>query len=95
MYAVTVTFEIDPERIDEFMPLILANARASLGSEPGCHQFDVCRAKSESRVFLYEVYEDSVAFQTHLESAHFLDFDAAVSAMIQNKTVMTFDEVHK
>ncbi|MEP3847044.1 MAG: putative quinol monooxygenase [Paracoccaceae bacterium] len=95
MYVVTVTFEIDPDRIDEFMPLMLANARASRDKEPGCHQFDVCRVKGESRVHLYEVYDNAAAFKAHLASPHFLEFDAAVSAMIQHKAVMTFDEVHQ
>ena len=34
-FAVTVTFQIEPGRMDEFMPLMLANAAASLSRRAG------------------------------------------------------------
>ena len=40
MYVVVVDFKIKPERLAEFMPLMLENARASRETEPGCRQFD-------------------------------------------------------
>ena len=42
MYVVTVDFGIDPARWDEFLALLIENARRSRGGEPGCRQFDVC-----------------------------------------------------
>ena len=48
MLIVVVEFIIDPERLAEFMPLMLNNARTSLAEEPGCHQFEVC-ASEEAR----------------------------------------------
>ena len=45
MLIVVVEFIIDPERLAEFMPLMLNNARTSLAEEPGCHQFDVCASE--------------------------------------------------
>ena len=41
MYVVLVDFKVKPERLKDFMPLMLENARASR-EEPGCRQFDVC-----------------------------------------------------
>ncbi len=91
MYAVTVTFDIRAMRMEEFLVLMIANARTSRENEPGCQQFDVCR--SDSRVFLYELYDDRAAFDAHLASAHFKAFDAAVADMIEDKKVAVFDEV--
>ena len=42
MYVIIVNFEIDPEQIDAFLPLMRENASASSRDEPGCRLFDVC-----------------------------------------------------
>lgn len=93
MYVVTVTIHIKDGRIDDFMPLMTKNARASLADEDECHQFDVCRDGHE--VFLYEVYENRAAFELHLESEHFLTFDTAIAEMVEARAVRVYDEVHR
>ena len=43
----------------------------SVAVEPGCFQFDVSRDESDPNVvYLYEVYADKAAFETHLEMPH-------------------------
>ena len=91
MFVVTVLFRIKPQRLDEFLPLMIENARASRADEEGCQQFDVCR--DEDTVFLYEVYDDRAAFDVHLNTQHFLAFDAAVSDMVLEKQLRVYDEV--
>lgn len=94
MYAVVVSFEIKPEAMSEFMPLMLANARQSLELEEGCQQFDVATDPLRAgEVFLYELYTDRAAFDVHLSAAHFKTFDSAVAKMIVTKDVRTFAEV--
>lgn len=93
MYAVTVTFRLHPGRIDDFLPLMLDNARASRRDEPECRQFDVCVDRAADRVFLYELYTARAAFDAHLAAAHFQAFDAAVADMIADKTVQCYAEV--
>ena len=88
MYVVIVDFRIKPERLRDFMPLMLENARASRETEPGCRQFDVCVDPAEqTSVFLYEIYDDRAAFDVHLATAHFKRFDAAVAPMLATKAV--------
>ncbi len=90
MHVIVVDFKIKPERLADFMPLMLENARASRETEPGCRVFDVCvDPKKETSVFLYEVYDDRAAFDAHLETAHFKSFDAAVAPMVASKNVRT------
>lgn len=94
MYAVTVLFHVKIDRLADFLPLMMTNAALSLGQEPGCHRFDVCTDSArQDEVFLYELYTDRAAFDAHLNSAHFNQFDAAVSDMICSKHVQTFDQV--
>lgn len=94
MFAVCATFQIDPAQMAAFMPLMHTNAQASLTHEEGCHRFDVLTDPARpGDVFLYELYTDAAAFQTHLESAHFKVFDQAVASMITEKNVRTYEEV--
>jgi len=93
-FAVCVTFTLRPDAAQAFLPLMTANAQASLANEPGCTRFDVLTDPARpDEVFLYELYDDSAAFKVHLDSAHFKAFDAAVADMIADKVVRTFTEV--
>mgnify|MGYP001799846413 CR=1 FL=1 len=91
MFAVTVIFDIHAGRMEDFLPLMLTNARASRDTEPGCQQFDVCR--EGDRIFLYEIYDDRAAFDAHLATDHFLSFDAAVADMVAEKRLETYASV--
>ncbi|MEC8245269.1 MAG: putative quinol monooxygenase [Pseudomonadota bacterium] len=91
MYVITVDFEIDPARIEEFLPLMKANAASSVSDEPGCHLFEVCQdPEAPHRIFLYELYDDRAAFEAHLASTHFKAFDAATADMLLAKSVRAF-----
>jgi autoinducer 2-degrading protein len=87
MFAVTVTFLVKEAHVDEFETVMKKQAINSLTREPGCHQFDVCFDHSDrKRVFLYELYTDQEAFEEHLKTEHFLDFDAKVKDWLISKT---------
>ncbi len=92
MYAISVTFEIEPARMDAFLALMQSNAKSSLAHEEGCLIFDVCRAQgSENTVFLYEKYTSEAAFQAHLKTEHFLALDAEITDMVVSKLITVFD----
>jgi quinol monooxygenase YgiN len=93
MFVITVTFTIHPGQMSRFMPLMRAQARQSLEHEEGCLRFDACiETKSDpARVFLYEVYSDAAAFELHLASAHFQQFDSAVAPFVQEKEVQSWE----
>ena len=94
MIAVCVTFDVKPESMTDFMPLMQAQATNSLTQEPECHRFDIgTQGDVETHVFLYELYTDRAAFDVHLASDHFKAFDAAVADMIAGKSVAIYDDV--
>lgn len=62
-FAVVATYEIAPDRIDAFLPLLLAHRDRCLAQEPGTLRFDVLRP--ERNLMLFEVYESEAAFQAH------------------------------
>jgi len=93
VYVVTVVFEPKPEHAVRFRAAMLANAKVSRESEPGCRQFDVCVEAGTGRVFLYELYDDRAAFGAHLASAHFKAFDAQVRDWVAGKDVKIYERV--
>lgn len=89
MYLVAVTFTVSADKVDAFTHRVQQQAADSL-NEAGCLRFDVwCDPADAGRVFLYEIYDDSAAFDLHLASEHFKAFDAEVGSWIINKQVET------
>lgn len=94
MFAVAVTIEVAPGRMPDFLPLLLDNARASLG-EPACNRFDVLTDPARpDEVFLYELYDDASGFDAHRQTAHYKTFDHGTAEMIRSKAVKTYGVVH-
>lgn len=92
MLVITVEFRITPHRVGEFEAAIVANARESLRTEPGCRQFDVCRDRNDPNLFfLYELYDDEAAFAAHLQAPHFLRMDALTRDWVHSKSVRRLD----
>lgn len=88
MQALIVEFHIKPEFVRNFEIAIAQNAQASLESEPGCRQFDVCRHTADPSLFLlYELYVDDAAIEAHLQSAHFVQMTAATASWVDAKVV--------
>ncbi|MCF7353164.1 putative quinol monooxygenase [Vibrio sp. CK2-1] len=92
MFVVTVTFDIRPQAWETFLPLMKTNAQASL-DEDECYQFDVCIDQEKKRVFLYEVYATQAAFDFHLTTAHFLEFNQQTQEMIESKDIQIYHKV--
>ena len=91
LYIITVEFVVEESSFATFLLHMLANARASLEREPGCLRFDVLqREGAQDRVFLYEIYRDRAAFDTHMTSPHYLAFTEATNAMVRRKTIESF-----
>ncbi len=94
MHVVVVEFELNPEHAAAFRARVARQAADSLEREPGCHVFDVCIDPArDDFVLLYEVYGDHAAFDAHLQSAHFADFDRAVADWVAEKRVRAFERV--
>ena len=92
MYVITVVFNVKAEHADAFATAMTENARESLETEPGCHQFDVAFAPDDpTTCFLYELYTDKAAFEEHLAAPHFKSFDATVTPWLGGKSVQAYE----
>ena len=95
MLAVCVDFEVDPASLDAFLTIMQKNASDSLANEVGCHQFDITQdPQSPAKIFLYELYDDAVAFEMHKQSSHYLEFNDAISGMVDKKSVRLLQKIN-
>jgi autoinducer 2-degrading protein len=86
-WVVTVEFTIRRGFVDQFRERLVTQAAESL-REAGCSRFDVSvDFADDHRLFLYELYSDREAFDAHLASAHFKNFDAETRPWVESKTV--------
>lgn len=83
-FAVVATYEIAPERVEAFLPLLKAHRDRCLHQEPGTLRFDIL--VPERTVMIYEVYEDEAAFQAHRDGPLVARFRAEAAAVERKLT---------
>ena len=87
-FGLVVEFQVKPECLERFNALLAVNAKASVGKETGCRQFDVLHANDDPcRVVLYEIYDDAAAFDVHKAQEHTRSFLAAAKELVVKQTV--------
>ena len=89
MYSIFVTIDVNEADMEAFMQASYGDAEGSVRDEPDCLRFDMHRdASIRSRFYLYEVYADEDAFQRHLETPHFLKWQAEVESMFASEPLI-------
>lgn len=92
MFVAVVDFEIDAAATAQFMPAMRRQAENSVALEAGCTQFDICVDPDDpTRVLLYEVYVDEAAFEVHLRSSHFVEFDRLTRPWVRSRTITRWE----
>jgi autoinducer 2-degrading protein len=83
MFSLVVQVEVQPDRREEFLAGIAANAEASVRDEPGCLRFDICSVAADPNRFVYyELYTDGEAFAAHKASPHFAQWRAIAERVL-------------
>ncbi len=83
MIALTVSLQVVPGHLDEFVEAIRTNAERSFTDEPGCLYFDVGQDVADDHHFtLYELYADESAIDAHRNQLHFKVWREAVAAHV-------------
>lgn len=94
-YVITVDFHLHAGALDPFLAMIKENARRSLEDEPGCKRFDILVQRGmPDHILLYEIYTDRAAFDVHLKSPHFLEFNKASAPYVVDKAVVEYEYVN-
>lgn len=92
MYCIIVKVELNPGARTQFLEVMLNNASSSVKNEPGCMVFDVLEAREEQDTFyLYEIYADQDALQSHKQTAHYQSTRAVINDLIAKQSVIRAD----
>lgn len=86
-FAVMATYEIAPDRIDVFLPMLKAHRDRCLRDEPGTLRFDILQP--DRNLMLYEVYEDEAAFQAHRKGESLVRFLQEAASVERTLTYVT------
>jgi autoinducer 2-degrading protein len=71
--ALVVKIHVKPERREQFLEQMCADAIGSEKNEAGCLMFNVVQNSADPNVLhLFEVYEDDRAVEAHKRAPHFL-----------------------
>ena len=87
VYINAVDLVIIPDQMSKFVEAIKENG-ANAVKEPGCREFNITvLANRPNHVFLYEVYDNEAALNTHRQTEHFKKYQAAPANMIADRNV--------
>lgn len=90
-FVIMVEFNLrSADDMVDFRRLIDENAIVSVNREIGCKRFDVTVPNDRNdQIILYEIYDDEAAFEAHLKTRHYLEFNAASAAFVESRTIRT------
>ena len=92
-YVVAVDLDINPPDMPKFLELLKENGAAA-AKEPGCREFNIAvLAKDPNHVFIYEVYENEAALDSHRATDHFKKYAAATAKMVVKREVRPMSPV--
>jgi autoinducer 2-degrading protein len=79
MIVTTVSVQVKPESIGQFIEATIKNHEASV-QEPGNLRFDILQNTDDpSKFLLYEAYESEEGAAAHKKTIHYLQWKAVVS----------------
>lgn len=92
MIVITVEVFVKPGKDEQFRDATLKN-RLGTRKEPGNLRFDLLQSREEpGKFFLFEVFKNGEAFESHKKTPHFLEWHDAVKPwMEKSKITHTFE----
>ena len=85
--ALVVEIETVPGRKDAFLARALEHRDNVLANERGCLRFDIVASdEAAETVFLYEVYADEAALETHFNTPYMKEYLEDTKPMIAQRT---------
>ena len=89
MYGAFVRFVVKTGKRDDFLELLRWDARVARDREPGTLRLDVWEIEGEPDVvYVYEVYKDADAFESHTKNEPVQKFNEIMSSLIEGWTMV-------
>lgn len=85
-FALVVELELKPGTRDAFLARARTHRETVLANEAGCERFDLLTPEEDGNtVFLYEVYADQAALDTHFETPYMKQYLEDTGPMVANR----------
>jgi autoinducer 2-degrading protein len=92
-YINAVDIDVVPGQVDAYLAALKENGVAAV-HEPGCHEFNITVSpKDPNHVFIFEVYENTAAFEAHRATDHFKKYAATTKDMVAKRDARMFASV--
>ena len=90
-YVQVAEIEIDPAQLEDYKAAVREQIETAVRVEPGVLVlYAVSEKDNPTRVTVFEIYRDTDAYRSHLESAHFKKYKAITQKMVRSlKLVQT------
>jgi quinol monooxygenase YgiN len=90
-YVQVAEIDIDPAQIDAYKAAVKEQIEAAIREEPGVLVlYAVTEKDNPNRVRVFEIYRDTAAYRSHLETAHFKKYKTTTEKMVKSlKLVLT------
>ena len=76
--------KVDPQQLDQYYAALKEQMNAAISTEPGVlSYYAVADKKDPSRITILDTYEDTTAYQQHINKVHFKKYKETVKDMVQ------------
>lgn len=76
---------IEPSQLHNYMAILKEEIEASIKLEPGVLTlYAVSEKENPTHITILEIYADSTAYQSHLQTAHFLKYKTGTQGMVKS-----------
>ena len=93
-YIQVAEIEIDPGQLENYRAAVKEQIEAAIRTEPGVLMlYSVSDKENPTHITVFEIYRDTVAYQAHLQSAHFKKYKAVTANMVKSLKLIRVDPI--
>jgi quinol monooxygenase YgiN len=86
--------EIDPTQLEAYLALLTEEIEASVEREPGVLMLHAVSVKgAPEKVRIWEVYANRQAYETHIQTPHFLKYKTQTVGMVTSLNLVDVDPI--
>ncbi len=77
--------QVDPAQLDSYNAALREQMTTAVKVEPGVLSYYAVADKADpSHITIFEIYADTAAYQSHIQTAHFKKYKATVQNMVKS-----------
>jgi quinol monooxygenase YgiN len=84
--------QVDPGQLEQYNAALKEQMNTAIKVEPGVLTYYAVADKADpSHITILEIYADTAAYQSHIQTPHFKKYKAAVQGMVKKLELMDVD----